>query len=326
MRKKSIVIAFMLIFLCPYFVYAKNLHPFEGSLDFSKRKLVLKMNFPPQGNISLELSEDHKNNYHLDMDVDHVPAASYDISTSLAASFGWKKKEESSPALAGVVQSKYSLLNYKPIPELKGSFEIADQKLNITDLSFGAAGLNGVVDLFSPFKMNLLFKLTAVEMTDFLSFWMGEAENLNSDGLVSGQIQVSGIPESIHLKGRLASYEGFVGDLEYDSIILNLEGMYPIVQLLNSKVAQRNGLSFKVEGSVDLSNRHDFYKEIVALRTSPVVTENQDYMEWTIKSQKVGSKENTSELKYLLRKGQEDQNIPLRDETSMFGIKRENKF
>ena len=298
--------------------------PFEGQLDITQKKFNVTLELGEESSVSLEGSTLAQDNYHFLLSVNHLDTPVFDLSTELETSLGVLNRDNiSQRTWQGQVSSRYSLLNFKPVEELSGFFEMKNNTLHLQSVSLGGLTLNGSLELFSPYKVDLFFDLKEIKMDDFLAFWGAQGE-LDSRGFVSGQILVSGFLNQLGLKGNLAAYNGVVHKFQYDSIILNLEGVYPIVNLSNSSVAQSDGLTFKLEGSFDLTNRKHFPQEVAALRKLPMVSQDNSTMEWTVKKE-VSPDSKTTEYKYFIRKENANGTAP-KEEPNMLGVERSIKF
>ena len=221
--------------------------------------------------------------------------------------------------MRGEIWSQNSLIDYKPIRELTGRFEVRDGQLLLRSLSFGNLSSQGSVDLVYPYKMDLKVLLHEVAMEDFLNFWMGNNE-YKSFGTVSGEIAVSGTLDRIGLKGSLESHDGYVEKLEYNSIYLNAQGVYPQLSIGQSTISKADGLSFAFSGPVDLSDQENFTKQIGVLVLSPLVSDSASEREWTIKRLNQPNS-GATEIKYLLRKEDKSEGA-----SGMLGVQQTMSF
>lgn len=317
------------IFLCagllwPALSAAQTHFPFEGHMDFIRRQVSVKFDIADKSFISIQVSVDSKQDVQLVVNVDHVKTPLATISTVLEGSLMGVHSEQDGRSLNGTMTSRYTLVNYKPMPELNGIFEIKKQKVYVHSLSFGKISCQGFVDFRDSLSLDLLLKLSEVEMGDFVWFLSNE-QNAPSDGLVSGEIHISGPLGHPALKGRLSSYEGFIKDLVFDSMFVNFEGIYPLIHLHDSSVTEANGFSFTLEGTLNLSQKTDFRKQFDSLDKSPLVMEDPTKLEWTFKRMQKENTSSTTELKYLLKKKDSVDRLE-RDNSGMLGIERRVEF
>ena len=248
--KRSLFFIFLFFWLSySSFSWALEGCPFQGQIDFLQKKIDIVLGQEDHSLVKAQFIFLSDNNFHLNFNLEHLKTSLFAISSQLESSVVLiedpKKRER---YYSGQFQTKYSLLNYKPVDEISGNFEIKDQILFLPDLLIGRVRLQGSLELFYPYKVDLSVQLKEIPMDEFLSLWMDVAD-MNSQGAVSGNINISGVLNRLILKGSLASYQGMVKQLKYDSIILNLEGEYPVLQLANSTVTQSDGISFNIDGN-----------------------------------------------------------------------------
>lgn len=300
---------------------AGTLFSFQGEIDFSQKRFVCALNFPsgvsesavspPPRSVVFNAQKISDKDYRFSLDIEHLRTPFFDLLSQIESSVELLAPQTPGkdgsvaavrpPALRGEIRSRYSLIDYKPIRELSGQFDVTDGRFFLRALSFGNLLCEGSVDLVSPHKVDLTMSLNHVGMEDFLSFWMG-GRKYDASGTVSGRISVLGTLERPVLKGALESRGGTIGTFVYDSIYLNAQGVYPELEVVNSTVSPRDGMSFVLDGPVDLSDGENFQKQITALTFSPLTSESPLGREWTIKRLKEKGSSST-QIKYLLRDG-----------------------
>lgn len=303
---------------------AKRLLDFEGALNVKDRKFDLTIKSEEEGRLILKGRSLSSHDYHLYVDCEHLKTNRFDFSSQIEASLDFSGiKPGSEKNISGKIWSQYSLLNYKPIRELSGRFEVKNNRLFLHSLFFASVSARGYIDLLSPHNMNLEFGLFSIGMDDFIDFWV-KNRKYDASGLVSGRINVSGDRKHWNLKGVLEGSQGFIKRLHYNKIQLNAEGLYPNLRIADSVLSKSDGVSFVIKGNMDLSDQKNFSKQIKMLTIAPLVNDSDAQVEWTIKrleSDDLGS----MELKYLLR--DEDQNDFSKEENlDMFGVQRTMQF
>ncbi len=321
MRYRFCVTAILLTLMAVSPVHAQKNCPFTGNLDFRKKELTLNVSPASAGSLTLTVNQAAQDNYNLSLSMDHWKAPGLDISTQLKSLIAVMVDPENSRLrMTGDILSQYTLVNYKPVRELSGNFHFENRVLYLDSLAIGGIRAGGKLELISPFKMDVSLNLKEIRMDDFLKFW-GAQDDLRSDGFVSGNIHVTGAIGSPFLKGTLESRDGFVDELHYSSIILNVAGAYPVLYLNDSSVAQSDGMAFNLEGPFNLANRDHFDAEVAGLRTLPVISENAQAREWTLKRDGEAS---GGELKYIMRN--EKENNVSRQGSDLMGVQRSIKF
>jgi hypothetical protein len=302
---------------------AKVLFPFEGRADINSKELNLTVFPGGPSPLVLSITPASQNQYQIKIKTDHLVTPFFEISTELTGMLEVVADNKSSPALIGKVSSQYSLINFKPAQETTGGFEIRDGVLTINTLSIGNIQCEGTLGLAAPYPVNMTVHFDEVHLKEFISFFAGKKE-FAAEGQVAGDINISGSVKELQLKGALASYRGTVKGFDFDHMLLNLAGTYPVIQVIESDIAQAGGFSFQVKGFVDLSDKENFDKQIQALAREPFVADDRTNREWTIKRMRSDSQNSKTELKYQLRK---DEAQPAsQEEDAMIGVTRTVEF
>jgi len=311
--------------------HAQRTYSFIGHIDFLSHEFEVKVQIDDKSSVAATAKKLSDTDYELLLDIEHLKTPLFDLLSKIGSSVEVVSNNKTSRlnfdevSFKGSVWSNYSLLDYKPVQELSGNYEIRDNKLILNAISFGGLSCNGEIDLVRPFNMDLAVDLRDIPMKDFLNFW-GMRKKYDSAGLVSGVIKASGPVDNMALKGNLASRNGFVHKLDFDVITLNIAGVYPDMKISDSAISKSDGVSFNLDGPFDLSDKGNFKKQIKALTLSPLVSDSGNGLEWTIK--RVNPEDSgTSEIKYRFRKGDAlGTGTSVDDETDMFGFERTNKF
>jgi len=288
-------LSFLFIIFIPQLSFANMAIIYQGQIDFTKNQFDLVLNRGEKGRLVFKASAGPEGEYDFLLDAQHFKMLFFDISSKIEGSV-----ESKAQGYFGKVRSQYTLVDFQPIRELVGSFDIRNNRISLARFSVGSIECKGYVDLNPPHKLNLVFKLEGMAMDNFLSFWMRD-QKMEAEGEVSGTIKVSGDSENIFLKGNLGSLNGRIKELKYDSIYLNAEGVYPHLRIVRSMLSEKEGLTFTLEGPFNLKDTENFRKQVKALTISPLVRDSNSSAEWTIKRFKE-EETGMTEIKYFLRK------------------------
>ncbi len=296
---------------------AAVVYPFEGEFDFRTKEFNITVLSKEDGKavITNRLIEDK--GYELSAKIDHFNTESSDLSSDFTAVFTKSVDVDNAIVYNGTLNTQYMLVDFKPIRELSGDFFIKDKVLTFSSLKFGGVNCTGSFDFESPHAVNLAINIDRIPMDKFLDVWQ-PSRTYDADGLVSGIIKVTGDLDALYLKGKLDGADGYIKTFDFDEIHLDIEGVYPHLQIAQSKVLKKDGLNFEFEGPINLRDRKNFKKQIKELTFKPVVRGSESEREWTIRQVKDDSTGATS-LKYLLRKETDDV-------SGMLGIEKSLEF
>lgn len=321
---ERVVLVLVFFFAFASSAYALEVCPFQGKIDLSNKTLNVTVGTEQHSSLSFQVTLSSDKSFQLNLILEHLKTSLFEISTQLESSLRLVEREnEESPVWLGKLVSHYSLLNSKPIDELTANFEIRNHTLFFPAIATGSVKINGFIELFSPYKLNFSLLLNGLPMKDFLSLWVDHLTS-QTQGRVFGRIQISGIPKRLSLKGSLNSHEGVVDELEYDSIVLNVEGQYPIITLTDSTISKTDGMVFNIDGDFNLGNKEHYDDEIRTLTKSPLISQNEDQYEWTIKRNN-NSDTSMSELKSFLRE-HETRDTPMKEDPDILGVEQEIRF
>ena len=301
---------------------AKFLDSFDGNVDFINKKFDVSLRFNDGSFISAQSLPTSANDFSLTVKIDHLKTKIFEISTLLKAEMRTAEDSKKQHFLKGTVESRYSLISRKPAREMAGSFEIRNNRIYLYSVSWGDMVIDGYIGLSAPFETDLILKFNDMSGNDFFML-TGCSEDLKMPSLVSGHIQLTGLADKIFLKGGFVSYTGIVGDLKYDNLMINFEGIYPKVRIIDSKIIETDGLSFNLEGEYDLTKKCDPEGALSGLRASPLIDDTALHTEWTIKEKKQSETSSTG-LKYLLKK-ETDKDLSGQD-SGMLGVEHTIKF
>lgn len=326
MKRKTILLILGICFFFPVDSFSKDIFSFDGRVNLDKRQLGFQLDFSDGGSIAIKSAIQDAEVLLLRLDLEHFKVFHYDISSELKGSIEFLSKgKKTIDGIFGKLSSNYTLLNYRPIRELSGQFELKNKKLYFRSFSVGNVAFNGHVDLVGPYNVDLVFTLAMIEMNDFLDFWMND-RNYDSGGLVSGTIGVAGNLNKLFLKGKLESHDGYINKIRFNSLLLNLNGFYPNLEVFDSSISEKEGFSFAFSGPIDLSDKKNFKKQIQDFTFLLDVKSDDSEAEWTIKKyNKEESNSGTTELKYFLQKDL-GSSLLSNEDAGVLGVERRISF
>ncbi len=326
MKKRCALFAAIFILCFATAGLAQGICDFRGNIDLSKKRIEVILSFRDGSSIALQGVKVKENNFHLESTLSHVKTWLFDTSSVIESSVEIVKSETGQmPFMRGVITSKYSLINYKPARELTGYFEIKNDKIYLNHLSWAGFVADGFVGLNKDFDIELSLHLVDVAFSDLAFVINCEKESFHWEGEVSGRIDFSGTWQKPILSGKLLSHDGLMGNVAYENMMINFNGAYPVIQLTDSEVVQKEGPSFNIGGNVDLTEQCNFMKTIAGVRIFPLIDEGNLYRQWTIKRNQ-DSEGAATEFKYRLQKSLNDGSAASKEDADMFSIERNIRF
>jgi hypothetical protein len=161
-------------------------------------------------------------------------------------------KDNRLESVVGDFSTSGSLINYDPIREIKGTYELIGDKLRLLGLNYGdVVFVNGAFSLASPNEIDLSFKFKGAQLGGLMDLTM---ERGLISGLVFGDIRVYGDPEkNLRIDGQVDFLNGNIGIVRYNSAKVSIKGSSEKLEFFNSKVYTDDEV-LTLEGRMDLKD------------------------------------------------------------------------
>ena len=150
-------------------------------------------------------------------------------------------------------------------------------------------------------------------------------ESMDSSGFVEGEININGELPHVQVSGNFKSEHGVIGKLVYKRIGFDFQGMYPLLNIIDSSIIREDGHIFKISGAWDVSQRGDYQDQFAHLKMEPVIHQDGDNLEWTFKRIESEGNAGSTEIKYEIR-NEDDVNTLSEESSDLLGIERKVQF
>ncbi len=199
-----------------------------------------------------------KSDFDIAVKLKHINFKNVDIVTELNLSGRIKTKDDSGLVVEGEISSRNSILDYKPIKELNGSYQISNDLLEILSLKMDDnLALFGQVSLKPPYLVDLDL-IARFDSLDEINPPLSIFEGLLTAQGVEGEFKLVGPIKNPDVKGWLKTGSGFLKGLgDYQKMSLNLKGKGKILKVIDSKFYHEEG-SLTIDGEIDLANENIF--------------------------------------------------------------------
>ena len=196
MRAKVLAAGCVFALLFVPCAFANVVATFYGQVDLTQKQFDVTLDFfhlpgslpleNKQSSVAISGAKVSDKDYRFSLNIDHLRTPIWDLLSEIESSIEVDPQAagKSAPRVRGEIRSQNSLIDYKPVRELTGHFEIKDSQLLLESLSFGNLSCQGSLDLVYPYKMDMNVLLRDVAMEDFLNFWVVNKE-YKSFGTVS---------------------------------------------------------------------------------------------------------------------------------------------
>jgi hypothetical protein len=241
--------------------------------------------------------------YHVALSLSHVKTPLWDVATVLTGDIQLVGTRADKMALEGEIASQYTLLDYKPVRDLYLKFSVQDRKLLVNSFWVGAFSGHGAIDLVGDKRMDIALEVLSLDLEDITALLHPQVKTkpLGVTGVVTGAIKMRGALSRPEISGRLVAYNGRVKALDYESVVLDFDGSFPLLRLPDVIVTSAEGLSFRVKGALDLTDLAHLDRQVRHFQRVPIVSSSGGRPEWVFKRTTSEGSQKT-EMKYFLMK------------------------
>jgi hypothetical protein len=301
--------------------YARHIFPLRGTWNLADQKVSLEIGYEQQWPFYVEAVKRSVTSYDLNLTVVNWATDLLNLSTVLNGSLIVQPMgDEGGAVLDGRLTSKYTLMNQRPFEELELDFSIKDGHMVIRSFHLGKVFVSGRISLGRQPVMDLRVRFEDLLIEDYIPLIRKDI-GMDAGGTVSGELQLQGPMGRVQIKGKVVSYNGFIGDHAYNIAQINFSGIYPVLYVDNSHITQDGGLSFEVQGSVDLTDLKGFKRQLGDFIGTPLVSQRGQTLEWTFKRLESNQRRGATELKYMIKKDESSDK-----DVNIFGVQRRMEF
>ena len=145
-----------------------------------------------------------------------------------------------------------SLINYDPVREIKGAYELKDGTVKLTGVNYGdVVYANGSLGFGAKNDIDLRFKFKGAQLGGLTDLAM---EKGAVSGLVFGDMSIKGgLGKELNIDGQLEFLNGNISTVHYNSARINLKGKSSTLEFIDSKVYTDNQV-LTLEGKIDLKD------------------------------------------------------------------------
>ncbi len=328
--KRKIIICFLLSLFFSATVFAGTLCFFEGNVNFIQRIFQMQINFKGNEKIATQLKFLPDDSYYFNANLEHIKIANFDVSSNFESSGRLLKDDKGKgkgKVFKGWFWSNYSLLNYKPFREMSGAFEL-DQKskrLSLSSFAWGGLEINGSIDLTTPFNLNLVLVIKDMEAKELATILGISTEDIEIGGLISGKLKIEGVFSNPKIRGQIKASQGIINEFKYKDIFLNLEGSYPLLNIVDSRIIEENSMPYSLAGKLDLRGLNNLKAQGNSIKIFPSEKNSFNWQSWNIRRKLMSDSDDKLELEYKLKPNRPF-GIRFEDNQEIIGFGQKIKF
>ena len=224
-----------------------------GVLDPSGRKieLVLKTLSEKKGMVKICAAIDENEGISVYSRLDKVNIFGIEVIGDLKASYRDRELPLFSFEAENLVIDKRSFWGFTA----QGGVSVEEKVVFLDNVKWGEAfTLAGKIGIAAPYPASMRLLVKDAELAE-LSEMFGNT-NIPFAGPLEAKIDFEGPIGRANVKGRFHVGEGAMGNLEFRSISAALEGMLPVVRVIDSRIMKEGG-HIIADGEIDFSKLRD---------------------------------------------------------------------
>lgn len=343
----NIVFVCLAIFLAVVSCFAIESQTFDGKIDFLHKDIFFSLDLKDSGKLEVSGNVEGER-YNLKLKLRHLKFGRSDLSTDFYASGVILKGADGRiKSIKGKAWTQASLLNFKPLKEFAADYGLKNGRLIIDALSWADFGLTGYIEKGPPAclptgktgragkaahkKGNSFFDLEAdlfltikeMPLKDLAGLLGISPEDIELAGIVSGVARIKGPQDALKIEAKLTAQDGTVSLLNFKSAALELEGIWPVLRFVHSRINDIGGVAYELKGKFNVRSLSELNSadHQVTVNSANAAMRFQD---WVIK-RKLGRGEEVLEAAYPLKKNQALK-MRIKNEEETLGWEKTVKF
>ncbi len=222
----------------------------EGRIKNGIARLILR---PRSGLIKLEANFAADGVLLISVKVKHFKLRDVDIAgdvviRNISVKNSIDSKDES---LEGDIEATNVIVNYKPFFDLKASYKISKEILEVSGLDLGhMLYLNGKFGLIEPHLIDMVAVTDNMNMPQVLST-INAGYGSYVSGAINSKLELKGTLNSLKTDAHFEMRKGRIGEVSFDYLNVSLKGDGPIMRIEESRVVRESG-PVVLGGEIDL--------------------------------------------------------------------------
>ena len=141
----------------------------------------------------------------------------------------------------GDIEATNAIVNYKPFFDLKASYRISKETLEVSNLDLGKMFyLNGKFGLSEPHIVDIVAVTDNMNMPQVLSAINGGYGSYVS-GSLNSKLEFKGTIKNLKTSARLEMRKGRIGEVNFEYLSVSLKGDGPIIRIEDSRIIRESG-------------------------------------------------------------------------------------
>lgn len=329
----SIILVCLSVFLAVISCFAIESRTFDGRIDFLHKDISFSLDLKDNGKLEVSGNIEGER-YNLKLSLRHLKFGRSDLSTDFYASGVLLKGADGRiKSIKGKAWTQASLLNFKPLKEFTADYRLKNGRLIIDALSWADFGLTGYVEKvnaahkkgnsFLCLEADLFLTIKEMPLKDLAGLLGISPEDIELAGIVSGVARISGPQDALKIEAKFTAQDGIVSLVKFKSAALGLEGIWPVLRFVHSRINDIGGVAYELKGKFNARSLSELNSADHQVTVNSA-NEAMRFQDWVIK-RKLGKGQEMLEAAYPLKKNQALK-MRIKNEEETLGWEKTVKF
>ena len=221
----------------------------KAETDFRQKRGSIWVT-PESGSIDLSFDYTKWPVLKTDITTQHLNVSGHDLSNIMHISSKFATRNGKISYLVSDISTESTILNYYPLEEMDCSVWADMDVFRVIYFKYGyTLALSGAVTLKEPHKTVFNMTLSGFDV-EYPFEVFGTDKKPLAAGKLSGELSVNGPANELLSSGKFTFTDGRIGTIDYTSVILNIKGEGPVVNVHDSRIVRQDSF-MPVYGSVD---------------------------------------------------------------------------
>jgi hypothetical protein len=322
-----------------------------GQIDFKDKWAKFTSRLEDEEKLGLSIDFSKLNKYTADININHIKINKKDIVSNISSEIYLNRDQDNFlSSIEGSLRTETLIIDYNPFDNVETSFTINGKIFKVRKMKIGdKIYAQGIFSFGSSSTIDMNMKIRDLK-ADKDSYLKVFPEDVAFSSTIDADIDIRGDLYKPDISADLTCSSGQLRDIPFESIRLKLEGTYPLLIIVNSRINTEEGY-LPVEGLVDLrkvktgnlmedivitSDRENIYiegwnlskiKESSEISLKKSIGENVSllYKTYLEEQEENGVNQQELELEYEILENK-NLELRLRENEEIFGLENKIKF
>ena len=227
---------------------------FSGYIKDGKFYAEIKPGRPGMGSVRAFGNVPTDNVFVVNFKFDHLKVFGLDIACDAVLTNKFIKSSDPRAlnCMEGEFEADNLILNFKPFVDIKTSYKIIRDSIEVTGFNLGEAfKAYGKVSLKNPGDVDMTLLANNVSLSWLMMAFGKKGAASTLAGTMSGKFELKGPFRKVNMTSSFNIKDGMIGSLNFDYLTATLNGELPFLKIEDSRITRNSGY-FALAGELDL--------------------------------------------------------------------------